>query len=111
MLYRCGTSGGGGSELVKVGTCTNSSSSTANVSVTLGFKPKYLCVAYSNNCVLVYDERHSTLKYYRCTSTPGFDGQASFNQTSTGNTIQSIDNDGFTIRSSGSRTWNYFAIG
>lgn len=95
---------------VKVGTCTNSSSSPANVSVTLGFKPKYLCVSYADSVVLVYDERHSTTKHYRCTSTPGFSAQYSFGQ-SAGNALYSIDDNGFTLRSSANRTWNYFAIG
>ena len=95
---------------VAIGTVTNPSSSTANVSAILGFKPKYLCVWYSSAAVLVYDERKSTTQYFRCASTPSFDATATIG-ANVGNTINSINSDGFTIRSSNGRTWNYFAIG
>ncbi len=97
---------------VAVGTFTNSSSAVANVTVDIGFKPKYLCIWYASSVVLVYDERHNSGgSYFRTSSAPAFDAAARFNQSSTGNTIQSITSTGFIVRSSANRTWHYFAIG
>lgn len=97
---------------VAVGTFTNSSSALANVTVDIGFQPKYLCVWYASSIVLVYDERHNSGEsYFRTSSTPSFDAAARFNQSSVGNTIQSITSTGFIVRSSANRTWRYFAIG
>lgn len=97
---------------VKTGTFTNSSSATDNITVDIGFKPKYLCIWYASSVVLVYDERHNSGEsYFRTSSTPAFDAAARFNQSSVGNTIQSITSTGFIVRSSSGRTWHYFAIG
>lgn len=106
----------GSGEKVKVGTFSNTSSSVANVSVNIGFKPKRLTAWYSSSSAkisLVYDEDYSTTTHMRGTWTSS---QANFTPTqainsSVGNALAAINNDGFTVRSSANRTWHYFAIG
>ena len=113
--YRTQTQAGSG-EKVSVGTLTNTSSSVANVSVNIGFKPKRLTVWYysgSTRVSLVYDEDYSTTTHMRGTytsSNSAFTPNQAIN-SSVGNALAAINNDGFTVRSSGSRTWHYYAIG
>ena len=94
----------------KQGSVTLSTSS--QTSVTLGFKPKYLCV-YSTNSYYsnIYDENISTTQYIRATST----GPLLKNMDSNYNGgLVSINSNGFTCRTcttSVGLTWKYIAIG
>lgn len=105
-LFRCGS----GSQKVKTGTVTLSTSSTTKV--TLGFKPKYLC-AYSTSAYYsnIWLDTMASNKYIRSTSSgPKMED---WGDNYTGGLV-SIDNDGFTLRksnSTGGLTYQYFAIG
>ena len=94
----------------KQGSVTLSTSS--QTSVTLGFKPKYLCV-YSTNSYYsnIYDENVSTTSFIRATSSGPL--LKAFNSNYSGGLV-SIDSSGFTLRattSSVGTSWKYFAIG
>lgn len=105
-LFRCGS----GSEKIKKATVTLSTSTSTKV--TLGWKPKYVCV-YSTRAYYssIYDEDLSTTQYIRATSS----GPLLKNlDTNYSGGFVSIDNDGFTLRytnSSAGAEWVYFAIG
>lgn len=102
---------------IAMGTFIGDTSSTTKI--TLGFKPKKL-VYYGNwgtnqKDLIQYDEDLSTttcLGGFRTTSV-GFDAYTI--GASSNNILNSIDNDGFTIRPVSStfsgKTFSYFAIG
>lgn len=94
----------------KQGSVTLSTSS--QTSVTLGFKPKYLCV-YSTNSYYsnIYDENISTTSFIRATSTGPL--LKAFDANYNGGLV-SINSNGFTCRTcttSVGLTWKYIAIG
>lgn len=94
----------------KQGSVTLSTSS--QTSVTLGFKPKYLCV-YSTNSYYsnIYDENISTTSYIRATSSGPL--LKAFDSNYNGGLV-SINSNGFTCRTcttSVGLTWKYIAIG
>lgn len=113
-LFRCG---GGQSNPIKTGKFTTNTTSSSGFKVTLGFKPKYVCLVPSNGSTLgacVYDEDVGSTKYERCLS-------SSITWMTLGGTPQylgfvSIDNDGFTVMTGSTWyfntiEWAYFAIG
>ena len=115
-LYKCGSSGG---TKAAIGIVTGSSSSTTKV--TLGFKPKQICIVQCSNSSsipitgIVYDERYSTTKFVRVTQSTAYT-DFSLGNSSGNNGLLSIDNDGFTFQkfTSSSLTnayLRYFAIG
>lgn len=98
----------------KAGTATLSTSS--QTTITLGFKPKYICFRVANNSnpyvLACYDERFSTTKYLVGTTS------GSVSQVSVGTTnafgLSSISSTGFTVNkaaSSATTALSYFAIG
>lgn len=94
----------------KAGTATASSS--VNTKVTLGFKPKYLCVLNAsalNARNIVYDETISTTNFAMSTSSSNCAITAL--GTTSSYRLYSIDNDGFTLTKWNNNTIHYFAIG
>lgn len=111
---------GGGGEQVKVGTFSSPQTATT-ISVSCGFKPKklYICGWSGSNSAnhMTYDEDISTTKYIRTYLNSGTGGGGQVNLPSTGNnSLNSIDNDGFTYRGSTQSVYyglnySYIAIG
>ena len=112
--------GGGSSQKVAVGTFSSPQSATT-ISVSVGFTPKklYICGWSGSNTAnqMTYDEDISTTKYIRTYLNNGTGGGAQVTLPSTNNnSLNSIDNDGFTYRGSTQSvyyglTYSYVAIG
>ena len=104
---------GGGSSKLKSASGTYQLSNSANVSVDLGFKPKFLAIrGTATTITMIYNKNYSSSTFKYATS-----GNYSSNQnlnTSTAYRLKSIDNNGFTVNkgsSSTNYTFYYFAIG
>ena len=106
-LYRC-LSGGG----TKTATGTFTWSSSNQVSVNIGFKPKYLCVRNSATVMIIYNQDLSTTSY-QFSNNSQYSTSVNFGTTTAGR-LYSISDSGFTVNkftgTSGS-TGYYFAIG
>lgn len=96
------------------GTFTTNTTATTGYKVTLGFKPKYLCIIRNSTQTaynMIYNEDLDATKYNR--GTAGANAWRSFEAVSP-YSIESIDNDGFTVYTASgysSNEWRYFAIG
>lgn len=90
---------------------TYTTSTSAKVKVTLGFKPKYIGILSStSSIIIIYDERVSTSQFMRATSSY-YSAFQNLGNTSTGR-LYSVDDDGFTINAHSSvQNFNYVAIG
>lgn len=91
---------------------TGTASSSANTKISLGFKPKYLCIFSSSSLNarnIVYDETMSTTKFAMSTSS----SNCTVYDLGTTNSfrIYSIDNDGFTLTKWNNNAIHYFALG
>ena len=90
---------------------------SGTTSVTVGFKPKYLCIRVTNSSEVVhraciYDERYSTTQFQNAATGTYLSG-TNLNGSASG-TLKSIDSNGFTMNkySDGSKAnGEYFAIG
>lgn len=105
-------SGGGGGEKVANGTWTQST--TDRTKITLGFKPKYLAIqasaGSSSTNMIVYNIDVSPTSF-KFASQGTYATDLNFG-SSTGSTLYSIDNDGFTMnKSSSAISLEYMAIG
>lgn len=115
-LFRC-ASGGGGSAKTDHGLFTTNTSQTTGKKITTGFKPKYVCCVPSNGSTggaCVYNEEVSDSKYER--SCGSVNTWVNFGATLQYVGFVSIDNDGFTIYTGSTWSfntieWAYFAIG
>ena len=102
------------SQQPKTATGSFNLTTSANMTITLGFKPKYICVygGSTANPICVYSEDVSTSKYYSGSSSAYV---TNYNLPSTTtNRINSITSDGFIMNkasSAGVGTYRYFAIG
>lgn len=108
-LYRCG---GGGKAGVTYATGTIPVTSSQKSTVTLGFKPRILFVGNDSSPYWVfYNQDLNPSKQYRG---GGSSGSNPIPWTTSGNNwIESIDNDGFTLKSftNGLSSVTYFAYG
>lgn len=120
MAYIRSGNGGGSTEQTATGTFTLPNTNTT-LKVTLGFKPKYLAVlgwngGNSSDC-WVYNEEFGTTSYPAYYRSSGTTGGATENLPNTNtNRLNSIDNDGFTVKGTTTSTYynltfRYFAIG
>lgn len=112
MAYFRAILGGGTSSKVKTGTF---SGVTTTFKLTLGFKPKQICVYRQGmGWMMSFDENYSTTQFYKATSGSG--SIVNLGATSTNNySMKTIDSDGITIIFKDSTyanySWNYYAIG
>ena len=105
-FYRVGLGGGGG----RTATGTFNYDSTREVTINLGFKPKYIALCSSGQIVNVYNSDISTTRFLRGygSSYPSWQ-----NIGTTPYGIKSITNTGFSVvgTSGSSAQIYYFAIG
>ena len=103
--------GGNSGSKVSIGTFTMA---TTNTKVTTGFKPKYIGICFGDGSTIrgiIYNEDVSSTKYLSVAT-----GSSAAWATLNGSNsvcLVSVDNDGFTVKVSGSTytgTYNYFAI-
>lgn len=90
---------------------TFTTSTSAKVKVTLGFRPKYIGIlSPTSSIIMIYDERVSTSQFIRATSSY-YSAFQNLGNTSNGR-LYSIADDGFTINAhSSAQIFNYVAIG
>jgi hypothetical protein len=113
MLFRCGSPNGGGTEKVKVGTFTASTS--VKTTVELGFQPKYLTVGVGTSStfgVSTYNEDIWGSSQFLYGSSAGSSLKVSLPYTGV-NRLSQITSTGFEYNkvSSGLTSAYYFAIG
>lgn len=87
----------GGAVKFKTDTFTTNTTATTGYKVTLGFKPKYICIIRNTDATafdMIYNEDITNSKYLRgvtsATNWRNFESNSPYS-------IVSIDNDGFTV--------------
>ena len=112
-FYRASIGGGGGGQTA-TGTFTTNTTATTGYKVTLGFKPKQLCLIRDTTSTaynMLYNEDIDATKYNKGLGASNmwrpFEAQSPYS-------MKSIDNDGFTVYTASgyqTLTWRYFALG